>query len=125
MSTPPAKPTDLAQRLADPAFRAQIEEAVASMPAERAAELVYMLEASLRRRKIELIGYLAAAVVLLLGMVIAIYLFGRSDGTWFVGWVFLVPLAAAGLVMMFVGRLARVLAPRRPAATSNPQPGPP
>jgi peptidoglycan/LPS O-acetylase OafA/YrhL len=107
MPTPDTKPVDLAQRLADPAFRAQIEQAVAAMPPERAAELVHMLEQSLHRRKIEMIGYLAAAIVLLIGMVVALYVFGTSGGSSFIGWVFLVPLALAGLVMIVVGRVAR------------------
>lgn len=102
------KPQDLAERLADPAFRAQIQEAVAAMPPEKAAELVTMLEQSLRRRKIELVGYLAAVAVLVIGMVVALVLYGgSSDASSLVGWVFLLPLALAGLVMMAVGRLAR------------------
>ena len=98
------KPADLAERLNDPAFRAQIEEGLKNMPPEKAAELVAMLEASLRRRKIELYGYLGAALVLLLGMVIALYVYGASDGQNFMSWVFLVPMGLAGLVMWLVGR---------------------
>jgi hypothetical protein len=101
------KPQELATRLADPDFRARVEDAVASLPPEKAAELVALLEASIRRRKIELVGYLAAAVVLLLGMVIAIYAYGAAAEGRFVGWVFILPLALAGLVMIAVGRAAR------------------
>ena len=105
------KPKDLAERLADPAFRAQIEEAVATMPPEKAAELVAMLEQSLRRRKIELYGYLAAAVLMLVGMVLSLWVYGASDGGTFMSWIFLVPLALAGLVMWGVGRWSRRHAP--------------
>jgi peptidoglycan/LPS O-acetylase OafA/YrhL len=101
------KQVDLAKRLADPAFQAQIEQAIAALPPERAAELVHMLEQSMRRRKIELVGYLAAAVVLLVGMVVALYVFGTAHGNSFIAWVFLVPLTLAGLVMIVVGRVAR------------------
>ena len=114
MPEPDAKPVkdkDLAERLADPAFRAQIEEAVASMPPEKAAELVAMLEQSLRRRKIELVGYLAAAVLMLVGMVLSLWFYGASDGDSFMAWIFLVPLALAGLVMWAVGRWSRKHAP--------------
>jgi peptidoglycan/LPS O-acetylase OafA/YrhL len=100
------KPGDLAQRLEDPAFREQIEQAIQNMPPEKAAELVAMLEVSLRRRKIELVGYLGAALVLLLGMIGALYYYGTSDHGDFVGWVFLLPLGAAGAIMMLVGRWA-------------------
>jgi hypothetical protein len=101
------KPGDLTQRLEDPAFRSQIEEAISNMPPEKAAELVAMLESSLRRRKIELFGYLGAALVLLLGMVGALYYYGSSDSRDFVGWVFLVPLGLAGAIMWGVGRWAQ------------------
>jgi hypothetical protein len=66
-----------------------------------------MLEASLRRRKIELIGYLGAALALIVGMVIALYIYGSSDANSFVGWVFLIPLALAGAIMWAVGRWAQ------------------
>ena len=104
---PAQKPKELAEQLADPAFRERIEQAIGALPPEKAAELVALLEASIRRRKIELVGYLAAAVVLLLGMVIAIYAYGAAAQGRFVGWVFILPLALAGLVMIAVGRAAR------------------
>ncbi|HVK73199.1 MAG TPA: hypothetical protein VM734_07745 [Kofleriaceae bacterium] len=107
MPDPAVKPKDLSERLADPTFRAQIEDAIANMPPEKAAELVAMLEDSLRRRKIELVGYLAAAVLLLVGMVLALWFYGSASQGTFVAWVFLIPLALAGLVMTLVGRLAR------------------
>lgn len=100
------RPGDLAQRLEDPAFREQIEQAIQNMPPEKAAQLVAMLEVSLRRRKIELVGYLAAALVLLLGMLGALYYYGTSERGDFVGWVFLLPLGLAGGIMMLVGRWA-------------------
>jgi len=98
------KPADLAQRLNDPAFRAKIEEGLKNMPPEKAAELVAMLETSLRRRKIELYGYVAAAVVMLVGMVVALYIYGATDHGNFMSWIFLVPMALGGAVMWFVGR---------------------
>ena len=57
-------------------------------------------------RKVELIGYIAAAVVLLIGMVIAMYTYGRAAHGQFIGWVFLAPLAAAGVIMIAVARWA-------------------
>lgn len=101
------KPGDLAQRLEDPAFREQIEQAIQNMPPEKAAELVAMLEESLRRRKIELFGYLGAALMLLVGMIGALYYYGSRQTGEFVGWIFLLPLALAGGIMWAVGRWAR------------------
>jgi hypothetical protein len=99
-----AKPVDLSDKLNDPAFRAQIEEGLKNMPPEKAAELVAMLEASLRRRKIELYGYLGAAVVMVVGMVVALYIYGATDHGNFMSWIFLIPMGLAGAVMWFVGR---------------------
>jgi peptidoglycan/LPS O-acetylase OafA/YrhL len=106
MAKGPDASKELAERLADPAFREQIEAAVRALPPEKAAALVEMLETSLRRRRIELAGYIAAAVLLLVGMVVALYIYGSSDHGDFVGWIFLIPLALAGLVMVLVGRFA-------------------
>ena len=98
---------DLAQRLKDPEFQRDIEQAVRDLPPERAAELVAMLEASMRRRKLELYGYLAAAVIVVVGMGAALMFMGSAKENSFVGWVFLIPLALAGLVMWLVGKKAR------------------
>ena len=98
---------DLAARLADPKFQADVEAAVRDLPPEKAAELVAMLEASMRKRKIELYGYLAAAAIVIVGMIGALLVMGSVEEGTFIGWVFLVPLGLAGIVMMLVGRRAR------------------
>lgn len=103
---PTIKPKELAEQLNDPVFRERIEQAVSNLPPEKAAELVALLEASIRRRKVELIGYISAAIVLLIGMVIAVYTYGRAAHDQFIGWVFLAPLAAAGVIMIAVARWA-------------------
>jgi peptidoglycan/LPS O-acetylase OafA/YrhL len=103
---PALKPKELAEQLADPAFRERIEQAISALPPEKAAELVALLEASIRRRKIELFGYIASAVVLLLGMVIAVYTYGRGGSRPVHRVVFLAPLAAAGVIMIAVARWA-------------------
>lgn len=112
---------DLAQRLQDPAFQADIEKAVRELPPERAAELVAMLEASMRRRKLELLGYLAAAAIVVVGMVGALIVMGSGEGGTFLGWVFLIPLALAGLVMWLVGKKARASQPAKPASATSPR----
>ncbi len=114
---------DLAARLSDPAFQTEIEQAIRELPPDRAAELVAMLEASVRRRRIELYGYLLAAVVVIVGMIGALLIMGSVEDGRFVGWVFLVPLALAGLVMTVVGKRAKAGAPTtkpKPAATRRP-----
>ncbi len=104
---PEIKPVELAKQLEDPAFRERIETAVANLPPDKAAELVALLEASMNRRKVEFLGYISAALVLLVGMVIALYVYGRSDANQFRGWLLLLPLAAAGLIMIAVARWAK------------------
>jgi hypothetical protein len=101
-----AKAEGIHEKLADPAFRAQIEEGLKNMPPEKAAELVAMLEASLRRRKIELYGYIAAAVVLLVGMIVSLYIYGATDHGDLMTWIFLIPMGLAGGVMWSIGRWA-------------------
>ena len=103
-ATEKKKPLELSDRLNDPAFRAQIEEGLKNMPPEKAAELVAMLEASLYRRKMELYGYVGAAAVLLVGMVVALYIYGATDHGNFMSWIFLIPMGLAGGVMWLVGR---------------------
>jgi hypothetical protein len=98
---------DLAARLADPKFQRDIEQAVRELPPERAAELVAMLEASIKRRKLELYGYLAAAVIVLLGLIGGLLIMGSTSSGSFVGWTFFIPIGLAGLVMWLVGRKAR------------------
>ncbi len=112
----PGKPVDLADRLNDPDFRARLEEGLRNMPPEKAAELVEMLESALRRRRVELIGYIAAAVVMLVGMVLSLYAYGVSDHRSFMAWIFLLPMGLAGLIMWLVGRWARDDRARRKAA---------
>jgi hypothetical protein len=114
--TPPAaagkvSSKDLAERLKDPAFQKDIEQAVRELPPERAAELVAMLEASMQRRKLELYGYIAAAVLVLIGMIGAVIMMGTGQSGSIISWVMLLPLALAGLVMWRVGKKARAGAP--------------
>ena len=98
---------DLAQRLKDPEFQRDIEQAVRDLPPERAAELVAMLEASMKRRKLELYGYLAAAAIVVIGMIGSLVFMGSVAEGKFTGWVFLIPMGLAGLVMWLVGKRAR------------------
>ena len=112
---------DLAARLSDPAFQTEIEQAIRELPPDRAAELVAMLEASVRRRRIELYGYLLAAVVVIVGMIGALLIMGSVEDGRFVGWIFLIPLALAGLVMTVIGKRAKAGAPAaKPTATRRP-----
>ena len=104
---PDVSSKDLATRLADPDFQRNIERAVRELPPERAAELVAMLEASIKRRKLELYGYVAAAIIVLLGLVGGLLVMGSAKEGSFIGWIFFIPIGLAGLVMWLVGKKAR------------------
>ena len=60
---------------------------------------------SLKKRKIQLTGYLVAMVVWLVGMIFALVYYGTHDG--FVGWVFLVPFALVGADPVRVRQVGR------------------
>lgn len=82
----------------------ELAKAVEQLSPEEAEFFLKRLEVALRKRKIQLTGYLVAMVVWLLGMVGALVYYGMSSG--FVGWVFLAPFAVVGLVLWIFGRWA-------------------
>ncbi len=82
----------------------ELAEAVGHLSPDAAALLVVRLELALRKRKVQLTGYLLALVVWLIGMVFALAYFGMSEG--FTGWVFLVPFGAVGGILYAFGKWA-------------------
>ena len=103
------------------AFNAKKHEdlarAIAGLSSEEAAFFLHKLELAIRKRKIQITGYLVAMVVWLAGMVFALAYYGMHDG--FVGWIFLVPFGFVGAVLYLFGGWAERLAktPLPPAAT--------
>lgn len=84
----------------------QLAAAIASLSPDEAQYFMERLEASLRRRKLQLIGYLMAAIIGFLGLVLVFFVYGGREPGTFVGWVFLVPIGGVGLSMFVFGRLA-------------------
>jgi hypothetical protein len=82
----------------------QLKDAVERLNPEEAAFFLAKLEASLRKRKLQLTGYLVALVMWLACMLLALAYYGSSDG--FVGWAFLVPFGVFGLVVYVFGKWA-------------------
>lgn len=82
----------------------ELAEAVSHLSPDQAAMLVVRLEAALKKRKVQLTGYLLALVVWLVGMVLALAYYGVSEG--FTGWVFLVPFAFVGAILYLFGKWA-------------------
>jgi hypothetical protein len=84
-----------------------LARAIAELTPEQAANFERLLARAAKRRLILLVGYLLSLVVLLAGALWAFYIYGTSEPGSFRAWVFLVPLAAMGLIFFAAGRLAR------------------
>jgi hypothetical protein len=93
---------------------ADLAAAVAQLSPEEAQFFLDKLERALRRRRIQLVGYLVAMLVWAVGMMTAFAAYGLSEGG-FMGWVFLVPFAIVGVVLYGFGRWADRVGGKRPA----------
>ena len=96
----------LATAALDPKNEDDVARAIAQLTPEEAAHFVAILERSIRKRRIQLIGYLIALVVLLVGEVAALAYYGAAPEGAFVGWVFFLPFLAIGLIFFAFGRWA-------------------
>ena len=100
-----ARGSDLAEEaLAAKADHADIEQRIADLSPEEAKLFAQMLSLALRKRRWLLLGYLLALIAVLFGMVTALWVYGTYGRDHFVGWVFVIPPALAGLVMWLIGR---------------------
>lgn len=90
-----------------------LARAIEKLSPEEAEFFVHKLEMAIRKRKIQITGYLAAMAVWLVLTTLAIAYYGMSDGG-FVGWVFLVPFGAVGLVLYLFGAWAERVGKRPP-----------
>jgi hypothetical protein len=88
------------------AFDAQqhdnLARAIEKLSPEEAAYFLHKLEHAVKKRKLQLTGYLAAMVAWIVGMVGALLYFGSHDG--FTYWVFAIPFALVGAILYGVGR---------------------
>lgn len=79
-----------------------VEEAIKQLSREEAALFLHQLEMKLRKRKLQLAGYLVAMGLWLAGMLAALVVYGTASG--FVGWVFLLPFALVGVTLWVFGK---------------------
>ena len=101
----------------------ELENAVAQLSPEEAAFFLHKLEMALRKRKIQLSGYLVAMVAWLAGMTLALIYFGANDA--FAAWAFIVPFGIAGAILYGFGTWVQRVSKRPPPslpATSPPSP---
>jgi hypothetical protein len=102
----------------------ELARAIQELSPDEAEFFLWKLEIALRKRKVQLLGYLVAMVVWLLGMVGALIIYGMATG--FVGYVFILPFAVVGLVLYVFGWWAnRIGKEPRPASKIPPPVAPP
>lgn len=99
--------------------------AIAQLSPDEAAFFLHRLEVALRKRKIQLSGYVIAMVAWLVGMVMALVYYGMNDAS--VAWAFIVPFGIVGLVLYGFGTWAERVSkrPPPPGATARPPAPPP
>lgn len=111
----------------DDAGKQKLAEQIANLSDEEREHFLFQLETVMRKRRMQLLGYLVAMLVWALGMLFALVWYGTHDG--FAGWAFLVPFAAVGVVLWVfgawtdkLGKQARAVRIRTAAApTSDPK----
>src|SRR5258705_14018494 len=98
------RPDDMVEQAFDPERQDVLAEAIEKLSPEEAQYFLDKLERAVRKRKIQLTGYLAAIIMWLIGMVTALYVYGSSPEGAFVGRVFIVPFGAVAIVLIAFGR---------------------
>lgn len=82
----------------------QLTDAIKQLSPDEAAFFLAKLERAIKKRRIQLFGYLVALGLWVLGTVGALVVYGLVAG--FVGWVFLVPFLFVGLSLWAFGKWA-------------------
>ncbi|MDB4963863.1 MAG: hypothetical protein JWP01_3862 [Myxococcales bacterium] len=98
----------------------ELARAIEQLSPEEAAFFVDKLEAAIRKRKIQISGYLASMLIWVLAMMFGLVYYGTHDG--FTGWVFLLPFALVGLTLFVFGKWAAKVGAK---AVTRPAPAPP
>jgi hypothetical protein len=92
----------------------ELARAIAQLNPDEAAFFLHKLEMALRKRKIQLTGYLVAMVAWLVGMTLALIYFGMSDAS--TVWAFIAPFGIVGLILYGFGAWAERVGNRPPPA---------
>jgi hypothetical protein len=99
----------------------ELARAIEHLSSDEAQVFLRRLEAAIRKRKIQLTGYLAAMAAWLITMIGALLYFGSHDGSAL--WVFLIPFACVGAILYGFGRWSERIgaaAPQAPGRAANP-----
>jgi ABC-type multidrug transport system fused ATPase/permease subunit len=92
-----------------------LARAIEKLTPEEAQFFLWKLEVSLRKRKLQLVGYLVAMLVWVLGMMFALAWYGLHEG--FVGWAFLLPFGLVGVILWAFGKWSNRIGKAGPPAT--------
>ncbi len=101
----------------------ELARAIAQLSPEEAAFFLHRLEMALRRRKIQLGGYLVAMVAWLAGMTLALIYYGMQDGS--AVWAFIAPFGFVGVILYGFGAWAERIGRRPPPGGRPGAPGAP
>ena len=86
----------------------ELARAIEKLSSEDAAYFLHKLEHAIRKRKIQLTGYLVAMAVWLVTMVLSLLYVGTQDG--FTLWIFAIPFGCVGAILYGFGRWAERVA---------------
>ena len=121
----PAKPAPpsgaaLAEAALDPEQQDRVSNAIGQLTPEEAQIFLDVLEHALEKRRIQLWGYIAAGVTLIVGMLGVLVYWGNAPEGAFVGWAVGIPFLLVGIIFWSFGRWSnrvakRALAPRAAA----------
>ena len=101
-----------ARTLGDKPTHEELARAISQLKPEEAAVLLHRLEIALRKRNIQVTGYLVALIAWLAGMTLALIYFGAND--LFAAWAFIVPFGIAGAIIYGFGAWANRVSKRPP-----------
>ena len=97
----------------------ELARAIGQLSPDEAAFFLHRLEMAMRKRKIQLTGYLVALLSWLAGMVLALIYFGMNDAS--AAWAFIVPFGIVGAILYGFGTWAERVARRPPPPPSAPR----
>lgn len=87
---------------------AELARKLEELTPEQAELFVRALHLAMRKRRILIVGYIAAALSVVLGWVWALYIYGSTrDSGEFMAWVFLIPPLLAAVLLVTFGRISR------------------
>ncbi len=82
-------------------------EEIDKLSPQEAAAFLQLVEASLKKRRILLAGYLLCLIFMIGGMLAAFVIYAGREPDQFLGWVFLVPFALVGVTLSIFGSWSR------------------